>query len=130
MPDIRWTCENCGEHNPPYTEACRSCGQMSPVNGILNELCSTPISAANPRAGPKLLESACLVILWGVGAFISFFIATLSINATIMTIFLLTNLTCLGLAIGLLSKNKIIPAFIAALSSVPASFGFVLMFFV
>lgn len=31
VPDHSWICSHCGENNPPYTEACRNCYGLSPI---------------------------------------------------------------------------------------------------
>ncbi len=30
MPDVQWTCQKCGDINPPFTEVCRNCLAPAP----------------------------------------------------------------------------------------------------
>ena len=50
MPDREWKCTACGERNPPYTEACRSCYQsaalVAAVESKPHKVLLTPMRAA------------------------------------------------------------------------------------
>lgn len=47
MPDHSWRCSVCGTKNPPYTEACRDCGNLSTPPELVQSSREEPQVAAN-----------------------------------------------------------------------------------
>jgi uncharacterized membrane protein YvbJ len=64
MPDYEWKCAKCGEINPPYTEACRSC-YSAPVIGTPPEPAS---KAAATTAREKEIDGwhKIISVVWSV----------------------------------------------------------------
>ena len=87
MPDHSWTCNHCGENNPPYTEACRNCYELAPQQAQK----SPDVRAVSPLPIPEGATFLEFVAPGRVPYFISLWLLALGCVITSLKVLLLAQ---------------------------------------
>jgi hypothetical protein len=69
-----------------------------------------------------------VMCLWALGALVSFLMAIVSINVVVIHLFLWGNIVCLILAITMVSRNKVLAAYLFAIAPAPVGFLLALLY--